>query len=151
VLAAVTGVLAGITAAVGRALQGSETSTARRAGSSPTPSRTASSLSSPSPGESPAGRELVAVSAVPRGRAVRFTDNDGGPAWLVRESNGDFRAFSAICTHAGCTVGIAGNQFVCPCHSGHYSVQTGAVLSGPPPSPLSPLRVQVAKGKVWLV
>ncbi|XZF16449.1 ubiquinol-cytochrome c reductase iron-sulfur subunit [Chitinophagaceae bacterium MMS25-I14] len=55
---------------------------------------------------------------------------------IVHTSSG-YVAFSAICTHQGCTVGYNGssNEFVCPCHGGVYSI-TGAVVSGPPPSAL---------------
>jgi thiosulfate dehydrogenase (quinone) large subunit len=152
VLAATAGVLAGITAAVGRALHGDAASSTASLGSQrPTsrpPSSQPSSVSS-SASEQPSdpGRELVAVSDLPPGRALRFTDGNGGPAWLLHEANGDFRAFSAVCTHAGCTVGLASGQFVCPCHGGRYSVQDGAVLGGPPPSPLRALNVRVIHGK----
>jgi thiosulfate dehydrogenase (quinone) large subunit len=155
VLAATAGALAGITAAVGRALHGDAASSTTSLGvppPSPSPSRPASPSESPAGPQQPPdpGRELVAVNDLPPGRALRFTDDDGGPAWLLHEVNGDWRAFSAVCTHAGCTVGLAGGQFVCPCHAGRYSVQNGAVLGGPPPSPLTALNVRVVHGKVRL-
>ena len=150
VLAALAGTLAGITAAVGRALHGGTAAAASSgAGADPTPSASASP--STSQAQSPPGRELVAVSELPPGRALRFTDDNGAPAWLLHEDNGDFRAFSAVCTHAGCTVDLSGGEFVCPCHGGTYSVQNGAVLGGPPPSALPALHVQVVNGKVRLV
>jgi Rieske Fe-S protein len=93
----------------------------------------------------------VAASDVPPGRAVQFSDANGDPAWLLHEPNGDFRAFSAICTHAGCAVDLSGGEFVCPCHGGSYSAATGAVLAGPPPSPLPPLAIKVVNGDVRLV
>ena len=153
VLAAAAGALAGITAAVGRALHGGNASAASSRGGTPTPdtSVSRSTLKSKSQSQSPPGRELVAVSALPPGRALRFTDDNGAPAWLLHEDNGDFRAFSAVCTHAGCTVDLSGGEFVCPCHGGAYSVQNGAVLAGPPPSALPALHVQVVNGKVRLL
>jgi Rieske Fe-S protein len=82
---------------------------------------------------------------------VQFQDNNSGPGWLVHEGNGDFRAFSAICTHAGCTVGYDTSAgFVCPCHGGRYDASTGAVISGPPPAPLPGIPVTVADGDVRL-
>jgi thiosulfate dehydrogenase (quinone) large subunit len=151
-LAVAAGVLGGITAAVGRALHGDATAAGAPA-RGPSTKRPASRSSSPDSGGQPQaapGREIAAVSDVPPGRAVRFTDDNGAPAWLLRENSGDFRAFSAVCTHAGCVVDISGGEFVCPCHGGTYSVQNGAVLGGPPPSALPALRVQVVNGKVRL-
>lgn len=46
-------------------------------------------------------------------------------------------AFSAKCTHEGCTVTYQPGQSViwCPCHDGRFDLN-GRVLSGPPPQPL---------------
>jgi cytochrome b6-f complex iron-sulfur subunit len=46
-------------------------------------------------------------------------------------------AFSAKCTHEGCTVTYQPAQSVlwCPCHDGRFDL-SGRVLSGPPPQPL---------------
>ncbi len=53
-------------------------------------------------------------------------------------------AIDLKCTHAGCTVHWVPEraQFRCPCHGGVYSAE-GKVLDGPPPRPLSRLRVAV--------
>ncbi len=47
-------------------------------------------------------------------------------------------AFSAKCTHEGCTVTYNPGQSViwCPCHDGRFDLN-GRVLSGPPPQPLT--------------
>jgi cytochrome b6-f complex iron-sulfur subunit len=55
-----------------------------------------------------------------------------------------FYAYSAICTHQGCTVGYnpaVSTQIYCPCHGGTYSPATGAVTGGPPPSALTKFTV----------
>ena len=70
---------------------------------------------------------------------------------MIRESDGSLKAFSAVCTHAGCTVGYQGGVIVCPCHGGEYSAQTGEVIAGPPPSPLAPKRVVEAGGQIYAV
>ena len=147
-LAVFTGVLAGMTAAIGRALH----TTASAA-----PARRASGRSAaPHPSSSPSGkavrgRHIATAAQLAPGAAVRFSDDNGDPAWLVHETNGDFRAFSAICTHAGCAVDISGGQFVCPCHGGTYDISSGEVTGGPPPQPLAPLKVDVVNGDVRLV
>jgi len=51
-------------------------------------------------------------------------------------------AFSAKCTHEGCTVTYLPGQSViwCPCHDGRFDLN-GRVLSGPPPRPLTQFAV----------
>ncbi len=48
-----------------------------------------------------------------------------------------YHAFSATCTHAGCTVGYSRGSIICPCHGGTFNPTTGAVTGGPPPSGLT--------------
>jgi thiosulfate dehydrogenase [quinone] large subunit len=97
------------------------------------------------------GTAIGNTSAVPVGQAGRFIDpKTGGQAWLVRPASNQFVAFSATCTHAGCTVGFdAGTmEFVCPCHGGSFSARTGQVLGGPPPSPLPSIPVHIVNGTI---
>lgn len=151
-LAVAGGLLGGLTAVIGRALNHSDKRAASTAPSTPLTTapvhhkHKAANSSTPT-----AGRQLVAAAAVPVGHAVQFTDDQGGPAWLVHESDGTFKAFSAVCTHAGCTVGFSNGDFVCPCHGGTYSASTGAVLIGPPPAPLPQINVEVSRGQVRLL
>lgn len=65
---------------------------------------------------------------------------------VLRLNSSTFEAFSATCTHAGCTVGYnAGSStIVCPCHGGTYNATTGAVISGPPPSALTKYNVTLS-------
>jgi thiosulfate dehydrogenase [quinone] large subunit len=156
-LAALAGVTATLTAVIGRALHrdnnaGSASAiTPTTPGPTQTPAATASTPGSTAPTTQLPGRHIVAAADVPVGRAFRFSDSNGDPAWLLHEPGGEFRAFSAICTHAGCTVSLSGGQFACPCHSGRYSTADGSVLGGPPPSPLPALNVRVVNGDVRLV
>jgi Rieske Fe-S protein len=86
------------------------------------------------------------------GHGVRFRDRaTGHPAWLIRSGSGQYDAFSAVCTHAGCTVNYdpAAKQLICPCHGGTYSVTDGRVTGGPPPSPLARIKVALRGGKVY--
>jgi thiosulfate dehydrogenase [quinone] large subunit len=89
---------------------------------------------------------------LPSGQAATYSDPaDGSPDILIRDSEGNLKAFSAICTHAGCTVGYEGGVIVCPCHGGEYSAETGAVIAGPPPTGLAPKRVLESDGQVYAV
>ncbi len=55
--------------------------------------------------------------------------------FLLRKGN-TFRAVSAICTHLGCTVNRTPKGFHCPCHGSVFD-ESGAVIHGPAPRPLS--------------
>ncbi len=73
------------------------------------------------------------------------------PAIVVNTDQG-VRAYSAICTHLGCVV--AWNDMVgaiqCPCHDGRFNPTSGAVMSGPPPAPLTPIQVSVEGDEIYL-
>ncbi len=70
-------------------------------------------------------------------------------AIVIRLANGEFRAFIALCTHLQCVVAFAPerNRIECRCHKGVYSVD-GENISGPPPRPLTPLKVAIVEGVV---
>ncbi len=91
---------------------------------------------------------LVGVSAVPVGGSVNTTDSHGKPVIVSQPTKGIFKAFSAICTHKGCTVAPAGTRLKCPCHGSVYDAFTGKNLSGPAPSPLPEITVKETDGQV---
>ncbi len=66
------------------------------------------------------------------------------PALLVRTAAGEFRAFSAVCTHLNCTVQYdeAKRHIWCACHNGQFDLN-GKVIGGPPPRPLEEYTVHV--------
>jgi ubiquinol-cytochrome c reductase iron-sulfur subunit len=69
------------------------------------------------------------------------------PAVLIRGDDGGYRAFSKVCTHAGCPVALyrhASHQLICPCHQSIFDVENGAKnISGPAPRPLPGLALGV--------
>jgi cytochrome b6-f complex iron-sulfur subunit len=67
-----------------------------------------------------------------------------GQRVIVLQAGDQLRAFSAKCTHEGCTVTFLPGQSViwCPCHDGRFNDLNGSVLSGPPPQPLPPYLAQ---------
>jgi len=95
-------------------------------------------------GESPS-RSVVAakVAELKRnsGKIFRFGSR---PALLVRTADGNFQAFSAVCTHLNCTVQYREDlhQIWCACHNGLYDLE-GRNVSGPPPRPLEKYEVHV--------
>jgi len=72
---------------------------------------------------------------------------------IVVNGTGGPTAFSAICTHLGCIVtwNSVAKQITCPCHDGVFNPATGAVISGPPPAPLPPVRVTVEGDQIFLL
>jgi Rieske Fe-S protein len=63
---------------------------------------------------------------------------------VTQPQSGTFKAFTAVCTHAGCTVtSVSGGTINCPCHGSKFNIATGAVVNGPAASPLAAVNVQV--------
>jgi len=123
-------------------------------GGTGTTSSSSGTTSSTTAGSKPKGKLLGAASTVKVGSAVGFTDPfQGIPAYVVQPTAGDFRAFSAICTHAGCTVAFvpSADQFQCPCHGSIYSGATGDVIQGPAPLPLPSIGIEESGGDLYVI
>jgi len=96
---------------------------------------------------SSSGAKIVSLSAFPVGSTMQFTAPDGNPAILFRTNAGIF-AYSAICTHQGCTVNYSALEHTlnCPCHGAKFDPNNGAkVVAGPAPTPLAKYSV-IIKG-----
>lgn len=52
---------------------------------------------------------------------IARVDSGGTPVAVVRTGADTFAAFSLICPHFGCTVGINGSSFLCPCHGARFT------------------------------
>lgn len=93
------------------------------------------------------GQALARLSDIPVGQAVAAQLGDK-PIIVARPTSDTAAAFSAICTHQGCTVAPAGAQLHCPCHGSVYNALTGAVIHGPAPKALPTVPVTVTGGTV---
>jgi cytochrome b6-f complex iron-sulfur subunit len=95
--------------------------------------------------------QVGTASDFPAGQGKVVPVNDK-PAIVVNTAQGGVKAFSAICTHLGCIVEWDPNRQVilCPCHDGRFNPVTGAVISGPPPSPLPQLGLTVEDEAVYV-
>lgn len=60
---------------------------------------------------------------------IARVDSGGIPVAAVRTGTNTFAAFSLICPHFGCTVGINGSSFLCPCHGAQFA-STGTWIGG---------------------
>lgn len=76
-------------------------------------------------------------------RIVRFGVE---PVILIRVAEGDYRAFTATCTHLDCVVGYQKDRtrIWCNCHNGEYDLE-GRNVAGPPPRPLTAFTVNVVQ------
>jgi len=112
----------------------------------------AQSTGSKTSGAKATGKQIVKLANLPVGSTFNFTHSSQGiPAVLFRTKTGVF-AYSAICTHEGCTVSYksSSKHLVCPCHGASFDpAQSGAVVSGPTRTPLS--KVKVAVQGAWVV
>lgn len=82
------------------------------------------------------------------GTIVRFGNK---PVILVRNAGGEFRAFSATCTHLDCTVQYRKDMGLiwCACHNGRYDLN-GRNVAGPPPRPLDEYRVVIQGDDIFV-
>ena len=93
------------------------------------------------------GRLLVSLDRVPRGGGLVLADDK---VVLTRPSGDEVHAFSAVCTHQGCTVAtVAQGTIRCPCHGSMFDAVTGAVVHGPATQPLPTVGVAVRSGSVF--
>ena len=98
----------------------------------------------------------AATQRVTAGKASLLLPNSGRivpfgsiPAIVVRTAEGEYRAFTATCTHLACTVQYREDlqHIWCACHNGHYDL-TGKNIAGPPPRPLDAFQVNVSDGEI---
>lgn len=91
------------------------------------------------------------ASSVVAGKVAELKANSGKifrfgskPGILVMTPTGEYRAFSAVCTHLDCTVQYRPDEKLiwCACHNGRYDL-AGKNISGPPPRPLEAFVVNV--------
>ena len=96
----------------------------------------------------PPGGGLVALADVPVGGAVLAKTADGAEIVVAQPEAGQVVAFSAICTHMGCSVRPDGGVLVCPCHNSVFQAATGEVTSGPAEEPLPAVAVRLDGDRV---
>jgi thiosulfate dehydrogenase [quinone] large subunit len=99
---------------------------------------------------------ITRVSALPPNNAVTFTiPSNGDPGILIHLTSGQFVAYDALCTHAGCQVDYdSGSKLLlCPCHGAAFDpAKDGAAVQLPATQPLAPvaIRVDSATGAILL-
>ncbi len=98
------------------------------------------------------------VTSVKVGNVADFAKGSGTifkygtkPGILIRHDNGNFAAFTAICTHLDCTVQYKDDERViwCACHNGRYDLH-GKNISGPPPRPLEEYKLVIKSDEIYV-
>ncbi len=137
--------LAGAVSACGSGGSSSSAGTSTAAGAGSAPSSAAGGAGSSAGAQ---GSALASTSEIPVGSGKIFTSEK---VVVTQPNSDDFKAFSAVCTHMGCIVATISNGTIdCPCHGSQYSISTGAVVSGPAPSPLAAQSIKVTGSSIFL-
>ena len=87
------------------------------------------------------GETLASAADVPVGGCFVVS---GAKVVVTQPTEGDFKAFSAVCTHQGCLVETSSEGDIpCPCHSSKFSLEDGSPVSGPATSALAAVEITV--------
>ena len=122
------------------AIAGLSSCTTYGSGPAAQPSEAAGSGSASAGGS--AGAPLTAKEAdIPVGSGKVFPD---AKAVITQPKKGEFKAFSAVCTHQGCLVETVTDTINCPCHGSKYSITDGSVVNPPAPQPLPEKTIKVS-------
>ncbi|MEV4578893.1 Rieske (2Fe-2S) protein [Nonomuraea jabiensis] len=125
---------------------GGGTDTAQSAGTASESS--APQSSAPQSGAPQAGGALAKTADIPVGGGTIFKDQK---IVVTQPTSGEFKAFSAVCTHNGCTVGsVSDGVIVCPCHNSKFAIADGSVKDGPADKPLPAQQIKVEGDQITL-
>ena len=90
---------------------------------------------------------IAAISDLNVGSALSIKLASGDPGILIRTDTDVVCAFSAVCTHEGCTVNYdsGSKELICPCHGARFDpLQNGKAIGGPTRTPLTELPVKIS-------
>jgi Rieske Fe-S protein len=96
----------------------------------------------PTGGPAAANGALAKKADIPVGGGKIFTE--GGGVVITQPTAGEFKAFSATCTHQSCTVAsVANGDINCACHGSKFSAADGSVKNGPAARPLAAKELKI--------
>jgi Rieske Fe-S protein len=93
------------------------------------------------------GGALASTSDVQVGSGTIFPNQQ---VVVTQPTQGDFKCFTAVCTHQGCIVSSVSDTINCACHGSQYSITDGSVVTGPATTALAAEQISVAGDKITL-
>ena len=102
-----------------------------------------SSVSAGSP-----GRQLATTADIPVGGGKIFKDEQ---VVVTQPKEGEFKAFTSICTHQQCPVAsVKGGTINCTCHGSKFNITDGSVANPPATRPLAEKKITVTGNSILL-
>ncbi|GAA1666648.1 Rieske (2Fe-2S) protein [Nonomuraea sp. NPDC048882] len=93
-------------------------------------------------------KALADVSDIPEGGGKVFEKQK---LVVTQPTAGEYKCFTAVCTHQGCLVATVSNKTInCPCHGSKFSIEDGSVSAGPAGDPLEEKQIEVDGDKIRL-
>lgn len=116
---------------------------------SPSPSEKTTTKTDASGGGSDVNGTLLAdVSQIPVGEGKIFAAEK---VVVTQPVKGEFKAFSAVCTHVGCILDkVEGGKIYCPCHGAVFNVSNGVPVAGPTSVALPAKKIALEGDKIVL-
>lgn len=103
---------------------------------------------SPSASAGSPGQELATTADIPVGGGKIFKDEQ---VVVTQPKEGEFKAFTSICTHQQCPVAnVTGGTINCTCHGSKFSITDGSVAKPPATQPLAAKKITVAGNSIRL-
>jgi Rieske Fe-S protein len=106
----------------------------------PTAGEPTGPATSPGGGTTSQAGGLAKTSEIPVGSGKIFAD---AQTVITQPKAGEFKAFTAICTHQQCVVAEVTDTINCKCHGSKFSITDGSVVNPPAPTPLAAKNVTV--------
>ncbi|MEW2133593.1 Rieske (2Fe-2S) protein [Streptomyces sp. NPDC005435] len=99
-------------------------------------------------GSAPAAQALARTADIPEGGGKIFADQK---IVVTQPVKGEYKAFSAVCTHQGCALNqVVDGMMDCPCHGSKFRITDGSVAQGPATQPLAARPIQVRGNSITL-
>jgi Rieske Fe-S protein len=95
---------------------------------------------------------LGLASEVMVGSGNKFMVDEKLTILVTQPKAGDYRGFSATCTHSGCIVsGVRDGEIACGCHGARFNVESGAVLAGPARTALGRINIELRGDELFAI
>lgn len=131
----------------GSASDGDPSTSSSAPTSEPATSEPTSEATSEAPPSEPAVEGIASTGDVPVGGGLVVADAE---VVITQPTAGDYKVFTAVCTHSGCLVAEVTATIDCPCHGSTFDLTTGEPTGGPAPSALDAVDFQISGDQVVL-